>query len=511
MRFACLGILWYNQLVSRSERVQRMHHRRFAPNVPLLFGMGVVCVAILLIVVFQEYGYDDPYITYRYAYNLLWGKGLVYNVGEPVLSTTAPGYALLLALSGLINGDLALWGNVLSAVGLAIGAISLYLWASEADPSAEVGRLVVGWVAGLLLLTFPLCVMSFGSEMCVYLGTTIAGLRAYARERPERAMAWLAVATLIRPDGALAAGLIVLHQILAYRRFPWKAAALYLAITLPWVVDATWTFGSPVPVTLGAKQAQGRMAISDSYVWGAVKMLADHARKPLYWLYLPLGAIGVWQIVKRKQTWWMLLAWTACSFLAYTILGVSRYFWYYVPLAPGVLASVAVGVGWIHKRLSAVRQPAVWRAGRWRWALTVVLVALLLVPNLRGLAYIYRHPDVRRTVYSRAGQWIDAHLPAEASVGALEVGIIGYYARRRIVDFAGLIQPEVQAQMSQGTTYQDTATWAVQHYRPGYLALNGDWFPEWKTGILVSCRPLQTFSEHGYEGSFTVYECNWEK
>ena len=154
------------------------------------------------------------------------------------------------------------------------------------------------------------------------------------------------------------------------------------------------------------------MAISEGYAWGAVKMLADHAKKPLYWLYLPLGAIGVWQIVKRKQTWWILLVWTACSFLAYTILGVSRYFWYYVPLAPGVLVPVAVGAGWIYRKLSTMRQPAVWQAGRVQWAWTVVLVALLLVPNLRGLVYISSHPDVRRPVYSRAGQWIDAHLPA---------------------------------------------------------------------------------------------------
>jgi hypothetical protein len=482
-----------------------MHHRRFSSYAPLLFGTGVLCIGILLIVVFQAYGYDDPYITYRYTYNLLQGKGLVYNVGEPVLSTTAPGYALLLALPGWINGDPALWGNVLSAVGLALGAISLYGWAHEAGSAAGVEPAVVGWVAALLLLTFPLCVMSFGSEMCFYIGATLAGLRAYARGRPARAMAWLAAATLVRPDGALAAGLVVLHQVLSRRRFPWKAVALYLAITLPWVAYATWTYGSPIPVTLGAKQAQGRMAISDSYLRGAVDMLAVHARKPLYWLYVPLGAIGVWQIVKRKQTWWMLLAWTACTFLAYTTLGVSRYFWYYVPLAPGVLASVAVGVGWIYRRLSFVGPPA------GRWALTVALVAALLVPNMRGLVYIYRHPDVRLPVYRRAGQWIDAHLPAQASVGALEVGILGYYARRRIVDFAGLIQPQVQAQMSQETTYQDTAAWAVEHYRPRYLAINGDWFPGWEASVLASCRPLQTFAEQGFKGNFTVYECNWRK
>src|SRR5207249_3597690 len=41
---------------------------------------------------------DDPYVTYRYAENLLAGLGPVYNPGEPVLSTTALGYGLLLAV-----------------------------------------------------------------------------------------------------------------------------------------------------------------------------------------------------------------------------------------------------------------------------------------------------------------------------------------------------------------------------------------------------------------------------
>ena len=43
--------------------------------------------------------FDDTYITFRYSLNLASGHGFVYNLGEPVLGTTAPLWALVLALA----------------------------------------------------------------------------------------------------------------------------------------------------------------------------------------------------------------------------------------------------------------------------------------------------------------------------------------------------------------------------------------------------------------------------
>lgn len=44
------------------------------------------------------YSVDDSFITYRYAYHLKEGFGLVFNVGEAYYGTTAAGYAVLLAV-----------------------------------------------------------------------------------------------------------------------------------------------------------------------------------------------------------------------------------------------------------------------------------------------------------------------------------------------------------------------------------------------------------------------------
>src|SRR5262249_18869762 len=44
------------------------------------------------------YTADDALVTFRYAENLVQGKGFVYNDGERVLGTTAPLFGLVVAL-----------------------------------------------------------------------------------------------------------------------------------------------------------------------------------------------------------------------------------------------------------------------------------------------------------------------------------------------------------------------------------------------------------------------------
>jgi hypothetical protein len=478
------------------------------PHVPrrpytYAFAAGVLLVVSALGAVFHAYAYDDPYITFRYAQNLLAGNGLVYNAGEPVLSTTTPGYALLLAALGLVFPQLPLLGNLLSAAGLGLGALMLYLWACEEE------RPLAGAIAGALLLTFPLCISTFGSEMCVYIGLALAALYLHRRGRPVWAMALAGAATLVRPDGLLVAGLIAGltagHLFLAQRRIP---LLVYALILTPWIAYGTWAYGSPLPVTLSAKQAQGRMAISDSFVWGAYKIVRDYARQPPYWLFVPLGALGAWRIAARRRQWLILLAWTACQLAGYALLGVSRYFWYYAPLVPGIVVCVAVGLDELRAWTGRSLRARGLRGRSAQWALVALCMGSMLWANAQGLIYYATHPDVRLSVYRRAGQWIDAHLPQDASVGTLEVGIIGYYARRRIVGFAGLLQPELQAQMTRETTYREAGLWALQRYRPDYLAVNPDWFPDWQDTVLAACRPLERFGDALYQGELVVYRCH---
>jgi hypothetical protein len=107
-----------------------------------------------------------------------------------------------------------------------------------------------------------------------------------------------------------------------------------------------------------------------------------------------------------------------------------------------------------------------------RTAALALLIVALLVPLLADDLSLAWRPDPRSQVYEELGRWIADHAPANATVGALEVGIIGYYAQRTMLDYAGLLRPEVARRLGLTGSYTETAEWAIGQQRPDYVALD---------------------------------------
>lgn len=465
----------------------------------------LVCVVagltLLLFLGLADYGYDDPFITYRYARNLIEGRGFVYNVGLRVQSTTTPLYTLLLTLLGHVWSDLPRLSNLLSAVSLETGALFLYLL------SQRLGQPAAGAGAALLFGLSPLLLSTFGAETCFYTMLGLGAFYFYATDCFNLAALFAALMTLTRADGILVAVALGLHYLIARRQIPWRQILLYGLTIAPWYLYAWAFFGSPFPTTLFTKQQQATMLISDSFGQGLLKLLHNYGKVPLYRLYALFIILGAgWVASARAWKWGPLLLWTGLYLLAYVILGVSRYFWYYGPLAPAVALLASLGL------VAFLR----WAARRWHLArpytpaLLILGLLLLLAPQAKSTVYRLQHSDQREVFYKKTGEWLAANTPPGATVGALEVGIIGYYARRPIIGFAGLIQPEVAKRMTPETTYDNTTLWAVQNYHPDYLVIPGGLFPEmiqseWFTeeyeivnqlfGIGYALNPVRIFSK----------------
>ncbi len=428
---------------------------------------------------------DDPYITFRYARNLLSGHGFVYNVGERVLSTTAPLYAFTLAGLGLIWPDLPALGRALSAVCLVVGALCLYML------SAGKGRAAEGMLAALLLSLSPELIPTFGAETCAVVMLTLGALLAYSRSRHLLSALLLAAVVMVRPDGLLVAVSVSIYHLVKRRPVPWRAVALWAALVGIWYAGLWWYFGNPLPVTLQAKQHQGQMAISDSFFDGFVATFRARLGLPLYWLHSILAVVGLVRVATKSRHWIPLLLWTVLYFLAYTILGVSRYFWYYGPLAPAIAVLVAEGTVTALRAIGRLRLPR-----SLVFSASGLAVVALLLPLLVQVMAVGWSEDPRVEVYREIGRWLQERTEPEESVGVLEAGIIGYYAERRIVDFAGLLQPEVAQRLGPSSTYEDSAAWAIQRYWPDYVLLHAssftrvtlsDWFR-------ASYQPVQAFT-----------------
>ena len=454
-------------------------------------------VALGLFGLFYAYGYDDPYITYRYAANLGRGAGFVYNNAERVLSTTTPLYTLLLAGAGAVGLDIPLVSNAIGCLSLALGGLAIWRLGEVWDAP------LAGLVGLLLYPTFPLLVSTLGAETGLYLALILFGFLACAREQFGRAAVFLALAALTRADGVLAAGAVGVYTLTVARARPWHAALIYCVLLAPWFLFAWLYVGTPLPATLAAKQQQGQMAISRGFLAGLVIQAQSYWRLPLYRIHLALAAIGLIYSLARQRRWLLVLGWNLLYVAGYALLGVSDYFWYYAPLVAGFVVLIGLGVVAVWHGLAGA-------AGR-RWAAGLATVVLLglCIPQARSLAFF--GVDSRLAIYREVGEWLRTHTPADASVGTLEVGIIGYYAQRRIVDFAGLIQPEIAARLAPTTTYEDTAMWSVERFHPTYLVLQEQMFPrlEADARFQTECRKAETFTRPGYPFRLSVYQCLW--
>lgn len=481
-------------------------HRRLS-----LFSIIYFLITTLIIFAFlPDWGNDDPYVTYRYAENLYAGRGFVYNPGEPLLSTTTPLFALLLAGVRVFWSNLPRAANLIGAASLAAGA--LFLW----DIARQWKEPCAGWAALALYPTFGLLVRTLGSETPVFLALCLGALALYLRNRFTGMALLLALAILMRGDAAILGVVIAVDWLIKnpptflenLQKIPWKAVAVGAVILLAWAVFAIPYFGSPLPITLAVKRAQGLMNISEKFAPGFWVILKPYFRDGYFVVEVGLLVLGFFVAFWRARRWLLLVGWAGLYFLAYTALGVTRYFWYYAPLVPGMVGMIGLGISAVE------RFPARSRTGaRALSGVAILLLAGVTVFQTVSFTQIHHFSDDRLNAYRLVGEWFAQNTLPKANIGALEVGVIGYYAApRQMVDFAGLIQPDVADLFAPETTYETTAIWAIETYRPNFVVLHDGLFPSLEQTLIAEyCRPVQHFSgtQTGYSQDLSIYHCQY--
>jgi hypothetical protein len=459
----------------------------------LLAVVLLLAASLPLGVLATRIAYDDAWITYRYAYNLATGSGLVYNAGERFLGTTAPGEAVLLAALGVLTPEsIPAIGGALSAAALAAIALGLYAF----------GRVHGDWIgglaAGLLIAVNPIALEAFGGEMLPQTALVVWALVAEARRRWLLAVILASGATILRPDGVLVLALVGAHQTWVRRALPWREIAVSAAILGVWF-GALWLYyGWPLPYTLAAKRAQRLSGIwhplgMDLVEWfkartpsGSVYFGAREA--PGFVSLLALAGLGLPCLLGFRQ-WLLVVAWPAVYLIAYRQLHLPFYHWYAVPPLLAVVVSAGAACAalgsactWTVRRLAPHAYERLTPGARSIVPAPVLLVLALVIvwPMARHSAALTRSfPNQVERAYDRLGRWLASNTPAGASVGYLEIGIMGFHARRPIVDPLGLVNPGVAPQVA-----RSDLLWAYRTFRPDYIVHNPVFFPG-LLGVLV--------------------------
>lgn len=464
----------------------------------LLLAAAWLLVVGLLTARLAGQALDDVFITYRYAQNFAAGEGLVFNPGERVFGTTAPGWALLLGLLQILTTVPAhVLGTVLTGLAL------LALAGSLALEGRRLGRTPEALAAGSLVLTSTYFWLHNGLELLPSLAMLLLAARVVpepavqdpSRDRRRQLAAGLLAggAVWLRPEIGLGAGLLGIFLLWegwkhrereAGRGFlsllPVTYGLTLAALVATGLLAAAIWFDTALPQTLAAKRVQG------AWSGGGWQSGLDFWPEALRWLRssYTTDVLSTGVFVAGGMAGLAVLAWSASRPLrllaayalalvaAYPLLRVPFYTWYPIPVLVALTYGLAFGTGALVRRLLSAARSAARSAGRsagrgagasgsfrsslfaGTWALLAAAVLVVAgLPALRAserMAFGYQSfeeiPLYR--AYRDTGEWLAANTAPGAAVAYVEVGTVAYFSQRPVFDLLGLVSPGILTAVS---------------------------------------------------------------
>ncbi len=480
---------------------------RFGLAIFLLLGL-LVGGAYLIFEQSQMNGWgfplDDPWIHFQFARNIADGHGFALNAGEPVSGSTSPLWTLLLAAVHLVAQDASAVAFVAKLIGFLLLGVSGYLGGQLLRRwGATAGIAAFGGVALVTMAPLGWGALS-GLEVSLYvalsLGALLAGQDIRTFKRRLLTSALFALAVYARPECLALLGIYVFDRALLGRApGRWMNLLQVVLLSIIWMVPYALlnyslsglifphTFRVKVggvglvgTLSRGEFGAFSRLLFSSgpSYVGDFIGHL--FRSNPL----LPWGVLAsVFLVTPRllRSERRTLLPVLLVLLYAY-LLGVAapfrgaafqggRY------IANLVAVATLVGVwGWSE----LVRQVHV-RAVTGGLVLAVLLIAAGTFNQLTAGASTARNA-VRsaksiEAVQVQLGRWLHENTPVDAVVAANDIGAISYFSERRILDLAGLANPDVVPYLKEHRGIDPAAKAYLRKAQPDYMVLFPRWFP----------------------------------
>ncbi len=453
--------------------------------VPALWAVLALAVGLRLwLLVAVRATEEDFFITLRYAENLATGHGFAYNPGAPTLGTTTPLYTLLLALFVRLHLDPILSGKLFGIAADALACMGVFRL------GRAVGRPGAGLAAAVCLAFAPtnLIWATKGMEVGLVAAATV-WLWAFQAERRELpAWATAALLLLLRIDGAVMVVLLLAAMLWREHRVPWRGLLLFTGLTLPWMLYATVTFGSPLPLSLRAK-----LVVYARLTPGRFPHLREFfslmTHNPLgLALAIGLGLFLVFMVrewrgqgaQERRAALWqregLLFAPLLGIAIHYSAMALSKVFlfgWYFVPPTPIYYLAALTGWALLIERLrpglaarAEARQVLAWAA--------LASVALMAAVVPRVAATLRAGQRTEETLRIPIGLWLRANAAPTDRVMLEPIGYIGYYSRLPVIDVIALVSPEALDCYRPAFSSPGHELW--HRFRPEWLLLRaGEW------------------------------------
>ncbi|HEC33916.1 MAG TPA: hypothetical protein ENI37_04295 [Chloroflexi bacterium] len=220
-------------------------------------------------------------------------------------------------------------------------------------------------------------------------------------------------------------------------------------VVLPYIALNLYLSGSPWPNTFYAKQAEYAALLAQPLavrLWrvGVLPLIGAQV------LLVPGLVWGLWQTARRgvrnlrgqQVTWWLPPVWAGATVAVYAVrLPVTyQHGRYLIPVIPIFLVYSIGGALGIKARSPRPKvQPL--SLGLTVWALSVAVLFLAFL-FLGARAYSTDVAIIEEEMVAVA-RWLDENTEPGALIAVHDIGAVGYFAQRPLLDLAGLVSPEV--------------------------------------------------------------------
>ena len=448
---------------------------------------------------------DDSFIHLVFARSLAQGEGLAFNPGEPVAGTTAPLWTALLGLLAGLPGSIFLWTKFAGIAAQTGSVFLVYVLARRLDLSPRRAAVAAGLVAMSDWLVWSAL---SGMEVNLFVLLMLAGFARHLRERAEPELSPLSfllfgLAALARPEGLMLPLLAAADRLIRPAReeepglsfsrpsrSTWVSTGTGLVVALLVVVPVAVVFhrmsGSFLPTTFSAKSSGPPVLLPDLRLLSTITGIL-FASQP--WMTL-LALGGIVESARRlggaRDRGLLLALWTLALPLGSAMLSsgkdvaVGNFGRYFFPLLPCVVLLGALALA----PISFAR----WRSvavGKTRLPIGALLLLVLFAPAIFSLAgglgrYLTSCGNVRDSNVALA-RWLAPRLPAGALLAVNDVGAFKYLLPNRVLDLAGLMNPEVtrlrRLGSAQGRGFGEVLAEFLEARQPDFVIVFPTWFP----------------------------------
>ena len=459
----------------------------WATDVSLGRNIFLIFIPLLVIGYFsflaRNYQLDDALIYLRYVKNFHEGFGLVYNPGERFNGLTSPLFTYIVLAASFLFKNLQITTIIISSVFLTCACILGGKLFSKGKWEFLFTAVIIG--------SFGYFYSTFGMETPLFLMLIGLSLYLYKIDSKYFILA-LTFLILTRGEGVFLAVAIAADYLIRDRRLPnIKIMAIALVILLLPFVFNYFYYGDFLPATASAKIGQGKSGFWNSnfgFLNVAYLIDAVFSKSNLAALVLLIYAVYGVSISLKDRIAVISLIFSAMLLCFYIGLNLPNYQRYYAPLFYLMLIFACRGMWRLATSLLVKSQ----------FGCRTLIFSILCGVTVFALTKVVSFKEGGRIeAYANIGSWIEKNTVSSASVAMVEIGTVGWYSNREIIDILGLVNKYNAGYISKGDLYG----W-LSRYQPDYILRHDPiWRLEQSTKILeanAAYLPVKEFNFPGY-------------